>query len=410
MTPDRNVLAAMLLAGSERDLARVIESEVVESDFADPTLGRVFSRLVDIWRREGVITAVDAVAACEGLDLVPWSLADNDVSTVRLSSYLADLKAAGARRKLKAVLSESLNRLTDNADPQSVMQHIAEESTRIGSTNASRVESIEVVSDRLYDQYAAAMSSGFEGVRSPFPHLDAILGGYPPGMHILAARPKVGKSSFAGCEALLLAMQGVPIYFASLEMSSERIIDRMVAQLMGRGTAAIWHGVANAELLDQANAIRDKIRGLPIHFAANCAVNLDELILDIRASMIRHGVRFAVVDHIGKIAPGKAYRSQYDKITEYSNRISAEAKNMRLPIRTVCHVGRSGEGKEGAAIGMSDLRESGHLEQDAESITFLNHEGAFIAAHVAANRNGRSDWTRFLSNLETHTWIDDGKG
>ena len=409
MTVDGNVLACMILDGSERAMAKVVASGAKPDDFNDHGCGVVFGRLMNVWAKEGVITLVDAPAACQGTNVDPISLGSADIAYSRLTSYLEDLREQGMAKKLKDALNRSLLRLADGENPQRIMAELAEKQTTIGTGNTNRVENIGEVSDRLYAQYERAMTVGFDGVHSPHMHLDSILGGYPPGMHILAARPKVGKSSFAGCEALLMAQQGIPVYIASLEMSSERVIDRMIANLMSRGTEALWQGRADPKLVDTVNALRDKIRDLPIRFAANCRLNLDELLLDMRASMIRHGTQFAIIDHIGKIGAAKSYRSQYDKITDYSNRISQEALNMGLPVRTVCHVGRSGEGKEGAEIGMSDLRESGHLEQDAESIIFLNKDADYIAAHVAANRNGRSDWTNFIVNLNTQTWIDEGQ-
>jgi replicative DNA helicase len=406
------LIAAMIRDDSGRVITQAVEMGLTQSDYIDADLGRAHAAMVDVWRRDERPSPADVLTATEGrITAKAIREAYSAIRTDRAGEYIMSVSQASTQRQIHAAIHQANLRMIDGCPGAEVFAWLTDEHVRISGHGRGRFEHIHEVGLRNMAKYKAAMEHGFQGVRSPFRHLDRILGGYPPGMHILAARPKVGKSSMAGAEVFSMAKKGIPVFVASLEMSAEAMVDRYVAHSMQRDVAPLKDGSATPELIKTAAAHTEEFKKLPIHFAAGNRITLSELVLDIRAAKVKYGCAFVLIDHIGKITPDRASRSQYDKITEFSNRLSSEAHNIGIPIRVVCHVGRQGDGKSAGKITMADLRESGHLEQDAESITILNRdEGAHVTScDVVANRNGATGDTHFAAKLDTHTWVDLGQ-
>jgi replicative DNA helicase len=409
--PELMLIASMLRDDTGRVITEAVEHGISHGDYLDSDLGRAHAAMVEIWRKDQRPAPADLINATSGrITAQTIREAYAVIRTDRAGEYIQAVSTASTQRQIHAAINQANLRMSDGEPGAEVFAWLTNEHVRISGHGRGRFEHLHEVGLRNLQQYKAAQEHGFQGVRSPFRHLDRILGGYPPGMHILAARPKIGKSSMAGAEVFLMARKGIPVFAASLEMSASAMADRYVAHATQRDIAPLKDGTAAPEHIKSAAAHIEDFKRLPIHFATGNRITLSELILDIRAAKVKFGAAFVLVDHIGKITPDKSSRSQYDKITEFSNRLSSEAHNIGIPIRVVCHVGRQGEGKGSGKITMADLRESGHLEQDAESITILNREEGshHTSCDVVANRNGSTGETHFAARLATHTWADLG--
>lgn len=223
------------------------------------------------------------------------------------------------------------------------------------------------------------------------PSLDrALTGGLRPGsLVILAARPSVGKSSLAQHVALALADGGCPALFLSQEMPASELMDRATANIGRIEYSNIQTGKLTPEEWSRFSEAIDKIRYLDYHIDDQAALTL----MDIRtkARMVR-GLKLLVVDYIQLCSGEGDTRSA--QIGAISRGLKALAKEMGICVIALSQLNRKVDERPGRQPIMSDLRDSGEIEQDADVIVFLWPVRDFgdrriVGLEVAKNRQGR---------------------
>lgn len=234
------------------------------------------------------------------------------------------------------------------------------------------------------------------------------------GMHIVASRPKVGKTSYIMYLLNHMAKCGLPIGVMSLEMDGYRLVDRLVAQRMHESTQSLQLGHASEGKMARADKALDEIDKLPFHWSDK-KMTIGDIRKWIGVKQATEGVNIFVLDHIGKITADKRYDSSYAKMTEYSNELSAMASQMGVVLIVICHIKRKEKGRPT----MDDLRDTGHLEQDAESILILselgdedamnlphyrNEDMKYVMGDMVANRSGE-EWDFLMEySKKTQGW------
>ena len=213
---------------------------------------------------------------------------------------------------------------------------------------------------------------------------------------ILGGRPSSGKSAMALSMALNAA-EKAPVWFLSLEMPKEDIVARMDAMMSGIPTAKIrTKDFGDAEAAAIAKMQQDSHehrKNLIIHHAGHMST-VDFMAMAGR-KVERDGVGLIVVDYMQLLtADGKDLRSEYDRVTHISQVIRRTAREFNVPVLALSQLKRPATGKDDA--GMSDLRSSGQIEQDAHVILLLKRDDAntpdTITVNIVKNRNGmRSD-------------------
>lgn len=227
------------------------------------------------------------------------------------------------------------------------------------------------------------------------PSLDDMLTGglRPGGLYIIAARPKVGKSSFAQTLGLTMAAAGLPTLFLSQEMSAGEIADRAVANvgrvnysalLAGKMQPDDWHRASEAlETLRESTLFVDDQGGLTL--------------MDIKAkARTVRGLKVLVVDYLQLCASALSGENRNAQIEEITRGLKALAKEMGIAVVALSQLNRKVEERSSKRPQLSDLRDSGAIEQDADAVLFLwpfrDHpaEGRkIVGLAVEANRQGR---------------------
>lgn len=233
------------------------------------------------------------------------------------------------------------------------------------------------------------------GWATRIPSLDSMLAGglRPGGLYILAARPKVGKSSFAQTIALAMAKAGRPTLFLSQEMSAEEVADRAVvnagrldysALLSGKMTDEDWTRASDAlEHLRDAALYVDDQGGLTIH--------------DIRAkARMVPGLKVLVLDYLQLSASSLTDSNRNAQIEEISRGLKGMAKERGIAVIALSQLNREVEKRANKRPQLSDLRDSGAIEQDADAVMFLwpvrelePKVRRLVGLAVEANRQGR---------------------
>lgn len=216
------------------------------------------------------------------------------------------------------------------------------------------------------------------GVPSGFTALDNVLAGFQKSdLVILAARPAMGKTAFALDIARNAAMKhGASVGIFSLEMSDQQLVDRMLAAESGVDSWKLRTGKLSSDSEYEAlQKAMQKLNEAPIHIIDDADMNIVKMRSATRRLMNEHGVDMLIVDYLQLMSPtnSKHSDSMVQQITEISRSLKILAKEMQIPVIALSQLSRAVE-QRGGKPRLSDLRDSGSIEQDADVVMFIHRE------------------------------------
>lgn len=216
------------------------------------------------------------------------------------------------------------------------------------------------------------------GVPSGFTALDNVLAGFQKSdLVILAARPSMGKTTFALDLARNAALlHGASVGIFSLEMSDQQLVDRMLAAEAGVDSWKLRTGrLSNDSEYESLQAAMAKLAKAPIHIIDEAAMNIVKMRSAARRLKNEHGLDMLIVDYLQLMSPTltKGSDSMVQQITEISRSLKILAKEMEIPVIALSQLSRAVE-QRGGKPRLSDLRDSGSIEQDADVVMFIHRE------------------------------------
>lgn len=235
--------------------------------------------------------------------------------------------------------------------------------------------------------------------------LDMLTWGLQPAeMIVLAARPSVGKTSLAMNIAEYAAIhEGQPVGVFSLEMSEDSLMVRMICSRAHVSTTSIRKGYASDKDYEMLVSAGKAFHKAPIHIDDSSALSIQQLRARAKRMHQKHGVRLIVVDYLQLMtAPTRRSDNRQQEVSQISSGLKALAKDLKIPVLVLSQLSRKLEDRgANATPKLSDLRESGSIEQDADVVILLHRpekesaqsngtyqEAMPITAIVAKNRNG----------------------
>lgn len=234
------------------------------------------------------------------------------------------------------------------------------------------------------------------GIPTQIPTLDRMLGGGMKGgkQYIVAARPSVGKSSLAQQICLNFAEQGHAAAMFSMEMGCPELTDRTVANIGRVRLDAIGDGKLNDDEWGRVSEAIERMRGLELYFDDQPAMSLGDIVSKARALKRKHNLKLLAIDYLQLCASGKVGDSRHHQIEEISRGLKALSKQLNISIVTLSQLNREVEKRASGRPVLSDLKESGAIEEDADVVLMLwRHKvGQFantIGCAVPKNRQGR---------------------
>jgi len=239
------------------------------------------------------------------------------------------------------------------------------------------------------------------GVPTKFTQLDNLLSGLQKSdLIILGARPSFGKTSFALDIARNVASQGKPVGIFSLEMSQEQVVDRLIAS---QANVPLWK-LRTGRLSDDLefsmiqNAL-DQLSKTPIFIEDTPSPNILQIRSMARRLQIESGLELLVIDYLQLIQPRTETESMVQQVTEISHGLKSLARELNIPVLAVSQLSRAVDQREIKIPRLSDLRESGSLEQDADVVMFIyrkdreninlaDEEQNLVEIIISKHRNG----------------------
>lgn len=369
--PPNDASAELALLGAiVLDPSKLDELHVRSEDFYQIALGTIFSTVASM-AREGTV-AIDAVTICDRL-LADGKLGDvggpEKIAEVmefvphsaHAKHYAAIVTKKARQRAIIHACSEAIESAYDD-DPDKVTGQI--ENAIIGIREAATTTGIMHVSECVteFDRRASNPASVY---KTGLIDLDHILQGGLRGSNfvIIAGRPGSGKSILSGQIAETFARRQQPALVVSLEMDGGEMAGRFVASVD-----------------------RDRLKGEPLYLV-DSAFDVGRICSVIKLARRKHGIDLAVLDYLQLAKSSNSKLPREQQVAEVSRALKVLALDLKIPIVAACQLNRLGE-KEHRMPKISDLRESGSLEQDADIVLMLHHDETATKCVIGKQRNG----------------------
>lgn len=221
-------------------------------------------------------------------------------------------------------------------------------------------------------------SGGLTGISTGFTQLDKITAGWQPSdLVIIAGRPAMGKTSFALSLAKNIAIDNrVPVAFFSLEMNNVQLVNRLLSNVCSISGSKILSGQLDPSDWERFDNNIRKMEGAPIYVDDTPGLSVFELRTKARRLVREHGIKVLMVDYLQLMnANGMRFSSRQEEVSTISRSLKGLAKELNIPVLALSQLNRTVEqrdGIEGKRPQLSDLRESGAIEQDADLVLFVH--------------------------------------
>lgn len=362
------------------------ELDLNGDDFYDPRRGDLFEAMRAMWAQNIPVEAFTLSESRPDQAAELFSLSDEAVPAGSVPFYADVVKRDGLRRRLAAVGSK-LAQFEPGMDSAAV----AEEAKKlvddaIGQTG----QRVRFVADVL-PEVVERMNAKEVFVPSPWPTLNAAIGGFRPGaVYVVAARPGMGKTVVGGQIAAQLAERG-NVAFSSLEMTADELVSRFVAERLAINVGRVKDARMNQRDWEVFNRDRAKVESLRIAIDDRSGIAASDVRMFAR-SVARNGKLAGVVVDYMQLMTSRQKMDRHLQVAEFSRQLKIMAKDFQVPVIALSQLNRNSEATLDRKPKLSDLRESGAIEQDADVVMLLRREGEYpqesLIIDVAKNRHG----------------------
>ena len=418
--PPQNVDAEQSVLGSllidPNAMVKVLDILAPE-DFYNPVHGKVYATILALYEKRQPVDVMSVTTALKEKD---------ELKSVGGSAYLADLtnrvttashvehyaqlvKDKKTLRELIKTSAEVTEEAFSNAeDVEALLDGIEQKILNI--SQKSTKHSFTHIKDELKGAYERmehlnAGGGALRGVPTGFPKLDTILSGLQKSdLIILGARPSIGKTTFALDIARNVALRfKQPVGLFSIEMAREQVVDRIIAAEAGVSLWKLRTGRVNEDVdFQMIQGALDRLTGAELFIDDTPSQNILQMRSMARRLQIEHGLGLIVVDYLQLITPRSTKSDNVvQQVTEISRGLKTLARELHVPVLALSQLSREGDKLERTPK-LSDLRESGSIEQDADVVMFLSREKkdpsqmdmgggeppSVVHLHVAKHRNG----------------------
>lgn len=258
---------------------------------------------------------------------------------------------------------------------------------------------------------AANRTSGLSGLESGYHELDKLTSGWQPSdLIIIAARPAMGKTAFVLSMAKNMAINyNSPIAVFSLEMSNLQLVNRMISNVCEIEGQKIKSGQLSPLEWDQLMARIKLLNGAPLYIDDTPSLSIFELQTKARRLVREHQIKMIIIDYLQLMnASGMKFGSREQEVSMISRSLKQLAKELNIPIIALSQLNRSVESRtDGKRPQLSDLRESGAIEQDADIVCFIHRPEYYLRSDTDANGNDIRGLAEFIVAKHRSGSVDD---
>ena len=442
---EQSVLGAVLLEpGVLADLVEILRPEM----FYQRSNGEIFSQMLRLYTAGyslDFVTLQDAVSASGAFEspdaAVQYltSIAETVPSVSNVKAYARIVEEKYRVRQLMLAAQSILEQSNEESDADLLLENAEQRlyEIRSGRGQTGLTQMNDVVVDTLISlqQLSGPNRSKYAGIPTGFTGLDELLSGGlgRSDLIILAARPGMGKTSFALNIATNVAKrQKIPVAIFSLEMGKDQIVSRILSSEAGIGSQAFRTGALTSSDWQDLVHVTELLHDVPIFMDDTSNITIPEIkakIRQINRDTSRAPIGLIVIDYLQLMSTGKRTENRVQEISEITRNLKIMAKELNVPVIALSQLSRATEksGRADHQPQLSDLRDSGSIEQDADIVLMLYREGYYASTSgsdtqvdadtayciVAKNRHGSTDrvplgWdgahTRFMNRDFVHEY------
>lgn len=316
----------------------------------------------------------------------------------------AEIVKAYARRRALCDVADAIKGaacdLGEDVDMADIQSRVASVAMNDGKRDAQRTMLEELMDYTAWEEKQAA--NGGSGILSGFTQLDIVTHGWQPGeLIILAARPSVGKSAFALAMALHMTLDArKQVAYFSLEMSRQQLISRALANMTGISANIVGHPAERQQSdWDAITAQKDRLAKATLHLYTE---NIDtplKIYSKARQAQGKFGLDLIIIDHMHLMTSGRKGdgTNRTQEMSYISRQLKLMAMELDVPVISLAQLNRGTEGRDDKRPRLSDLRDSGSIEQDADIVMLMYRENYYqrqqtdediVEVNVAKHRNG----------------------
>jgi len=375
---ERVVLSALL---TDSSVASQVVDQLSEGMFYSESNREIFSAVRSLHNRNqpiDMLTVSQEITRTGAVHAQTWMIADLAsivVSTANIEAHARMLTEKHISREIIRVGVESVTEaMSEESDAIELLDKTERDVYAIGHqvTRKDARKVGEYMPELLKRIETATENKGITGIETGIRQFDRHTGGLQSGeLYIMAGRPGMGKTALMMTWALNIAMSGIPVGVFSLEMTAEEISMRLMASVSGTSGADMKMGKVGdfAPLMDAANVLT----GIPLYIDDEGAQSAASIRSRARRLVQKCGCRVIMLDYLQKMAAPPEYRGQREaEVNHNVQALKNVAKELKIPFVCLSQLSRSVETRGGSKRPMlSDLRESGAIEQEADMVLFL---------------------------------------
>jgi replicative DNA helicase len=414
-----SVLGSILI---DNDAVLGVSEFLRPEHFYNSNYSKVYEAMMDLYEDRSPIDIVTVSEKLKSLKVLKKiggkaflaRLANEVPTAANVESYGRIIKSLSAKRELISAASRITEKAFDEGLPSDELLDMAEQEIfslsqkHLKSVPSSLKEVLTASFDRLDE--LQKLGSGMRGVPTGFKSLDNMLAGMQDSnLLILAARPGVGKTAFTLNIARHVAVEKkMPVCIFSLEMSKEELVDRL---LVRQGLIDAWK-LKTGQLSDNDFASLSEAMGIladaPLYIDDTPGLTVTELRTKARRLQVDKDIKLIIVDYL-QLMRGSTRDNRVQEVAEISQGLKNLARELKIPVLACAQLSRAMEARGGKPR-LSDLRESGSIEQDADVVMFLYREDEevreMVTCSIEKHRNGGTGGFNLYFNGKQVSFFD----
>lgn len=397
------VLGSILI---ENRYAAEVVSRLDYSDFYYPANVNIMNAIIDLDKAKKEIDVASVIAQLKQKNLFEatggsqylFELMDAIPSVVNVEAYIEVIKEKSVERELLKTMQQISNRILDHKLPFHELIAEAEKNIIDVINKRKTVDLVRI--DTATDKVLSIIESnknkdtdGLTGLNTGFNALNKLTYGLQQGdLIVLAARPGIGKSALAlNLATNVCELENGHVAFFSLEMGIDQLLMRMYSSHSGLTLNKIRSGKLTDAEMAVLYAAKTKIDRFNIYLDEAGATDVEELITVCRKLKRDGKLDFVVVDYLQLLSTTRKTTNRVDEVSKISRQLKMMARELQIPVLALSQLSRDIEKREDKRPLLSDLRESGSIEQDADIVIFLHREPT----------KGEEDTTKKYRNAKT---------
>ncbi len=409
---ERGVLGCILLDSRKcmgESVERLQSGFKVFYDVRHQTIYRAMLELYDEQKEVDVLTlaeklkSVGVTEEAGGMDYV-MGLPDAAPSASNLPYYAEIVQEKFLLRRIAVACGDVLERIkTNQGTPSDLLQHVESCFLELGKDEQSQREKnarefTAAAIDRIEDYHRG--KAQMRGISTGFDYLDKMTCGMEPNQLIVyAARPGMGKTSLAMNILERVAIdKKLPVGVFSLEMTADELGSRLLFQVARCDYQRFRTGFLENGDIPKLTVAAPKLQLAPIWIDDSASLNVLQLRAKARRMMAQYGVKLFVIDYLQLLVPTRFFQNREQEVAEISGGLKSLAKELRVPIIVLAQLNRDFEKEPNRKPRLSDLRESGRIEADADMVGML-YEPKLKAEQFQALNERDPDWSKKFKRI-----------